>query len=175
MSTPKVKFQINLKELFDGVPVEDEALRQAIGGSIIERIIERTQSGIDRAGRKFKGYSEAYRESLGFKAFGKTNQVDLTQTGDMLGTLEVIKDTPTTMTLGWEDETQNAKAYNHTTGDTVPKRDFFGLPKEELESIASEFREDVKSFKDLAESRGTSDFDRTAVSFIARLLGRSSG
>lgn len=174
MSVPKVRYQINLKELFDGVPVEDEALRQSIGGAIIERIRERTESGIDKLGRKFKNYSESYKESLPFKAFGKTSQVDMTQTGDMLGTLEIVKDSPTKLVFGWEDETQNAKAFNHTTGDTVPKRDFFGLPKEELQEIASEFEEDVKSFKELTESRG-SDFDQRAVSFITRILGRSRG
>jgi hypothetical protein len=175
MSTPKVRYKINLKDLFDGVSVEDKALREAIGGAIIERIKSRAESGVDKNGNKFKPYSQSYKESLQFKAFGKSNQVDMTLTGDMLGTLEMVKDSPNQLVFGWEDETQNAKAYNHTTGDTVPKRDFFGLPKEEVEEIVSEFSEDVKSFKDLAESRGTSDFDRTAVSFIARLLGRSSG
>jgi hypothetical protein len=173
MAIPKVKYQINLKELFD-VPVTDEALRQKIGSAIIEKIIERTESGIDKTGKKFKPYSQAYKESLAFKAFGKTNQVDMTLTGDMLGTIEILKDTPSTMTFGWEDETQNAKAYNHTTGDTLPKRDFFGLPKDELESIAGEFREDVKSFKDLTEAKG-SKFDELALNFITRLLGRASG
>lgn len=139
----KVKYKVNLQDMFGERVPDDEDFRGAVVQAVIDRIIERTESGIDKSGHRFKGYSAAYK-----KATGKSDPPDLKLTGDMLANIDIIDKSPQTITLGFPDETENAKAYNHTEGITVPRRDFFGLPKKELAAIASQFREELREIKE---------------------------
>lgn len=136
----------NLKEMF-GVDLKDmPEIREAIGQAIVEKIVARTESGKAIGGnRDLAPYSEAYAKSLAFKAAGKSkSKVNMTQTGDMLGLMDIIEQSRNTVTVGWDDETENAKAYNHNTGDTVRKRQFFGLSKAEIKDIIRQFKPEVQ-------------------------------
>lgn len=170
MAVKKLKLQIDLSELF-GLPVENSALREAIGGRIIEKIVERTQGGEDLSGRPFKGYSKSYMESLAFKVFGKSKDVDLTLSGDMLASMQVVDTNPRKLTIGFPDSTENAKAFNHNTGDTLPKREFFGIRDEELEEIREEFQEDVVDFAQIVETRD----EEATLRLLDRLLSENEG
>lgn len=141
-AVPKVKFALNLDEMFEGKMPDDPILRQEIGQTVLDKILERTAKGIDKTGKRFKGYSTEYKDSLKFKAFGKSSLVNLKLTGDMLGTLG-FRSTRNRINYSWDDKKENAKAFNHTTGDTVPKRDFLGLPQKELDAIANKFMDRV--------------------------------
>lgn len=165
---PRMRYDLNLSEIF-GSKIQDRALREAIAQSAIEKIIERTRSGTSLKGGGFKGYSKAYQNSTAFKAFGKSAQVDLTLAGDMLDQLTVIEQNTNRITLGWEDSLQNAKAYNHNTGDTLPKREFFGLQKKEIDELKQEFASAVERFSELDEARGTDAFTSAAVRAIVAL------
>lgn len=137
---------MDLKELF-GVPLTgSEALKQKIGQAMIDKIIQRTESHKDVNGSKFAAYSKEYVDSLQFKAFDKTkSDINMKLTGQMLSTLDITADKGSKITIGWDDEQENAKAYNHNVGDTVTKREFFGLTDQELQEIKAEFKDDVKS------------------------------
>lgn len=175
MAVPKVKLKINLAEMFgvDEMP-ESQALNAAIGQAIIDRIRERTESGVDKRNQAFKKYSKRYINSDEFEAFGKSaSDVNLTLSGDMLGLMDVIRSTKNVIEIGWDDSTNNAKAYNHIVGDTVPKRDFFGISKTELKEIANEFSDEVKSFGDLRASANNEEFVNNALNLIKQL--RSKG
>ena len=117
---------INLKELLGRSPTPQE--RVSIGQDLIDRILERTESGKSLSGHKFKAYSKEYKDSLDFQAFGKTNRVNMTLTGDMLASIDILKETKDTITIGIAGD-EAPKAFNHQTGDTVPKRRFFGVTK----------------------------------------------
>ncbi|MGB0257746.1 MAG: hypothetical protein ACPGES_03745 [Coraliomargarita sp.] len=106
-------------------------MRDAIAQRAIDIIEQRTQSGRGANGRKFKQYSKEYAEEKGVPR----SAVDLTLSGDMLGLIDVVGETRDKIEFGWDDETENAKAFNHIKGDTVPKRDFFDLTKKELTSL----------------------------------------
>ena len=137
----------------------DPSLRTAIGQKIIDRIIDRTlnsdgvvitKDGNVRKGGKIKPskYSEEYAESDEFKAFGKQkNKVNMRLTGDMLGTLDIKDQSGSSIKIGWRDQVQNAKAFNHNTGDTVPKRQFFGVSSKELKEIANQFKNRIDQLK----------------------------
>lgn len=145
MTESEVSQTFDLKEIL-GVDVSDTpAIKEAIGQALIDKIIERTESGVDVNGNKFEKYSEDYKDSLAFKAFGKTGKVNLTQSGQMLGTLDLIENKGNKIKIGWDDETENAKAYNHNTGDTVKKRQFFGITAEDIKAIRDEFKPDLKT------------------------------
>jgi hypothetical protein len=121
--------KFNLKEMF-GVDVSrSPELKKAIGQAIIEHIVKRTEDGMGRDGKALKSpYSDSYSESLPFKAAGKSKRnVNMTLNGDMMGLLDIIDESANTITIGWEDETEILKAYNHNVGDTLPRRPFFGL------------------------------------------------
>lgn len=175
----RLKLDIDLEELFDK-EVPDRALREAIGGAIIEKITERTESGVDKNGNAFKPYSKSYTDSLQFKAFGKSSNVDLTLTGDMLAGMTITSQDEAQITLGWEDPTLNTRAFAHITGyeghPTIkngPKRDFFGVTKEELLAVKEEFSDIVDSlleFKMAARSSGEEEFRRAAVSALESIL-----
>lgn len=166
----KLKLKFNLSELFGETIPDDAGLREAIGGAIIERIRERTQDGVDKNGRKFKKYSEAYKNSADFAAFGKNeNEVNMTLSGDMLGSLDIIEQTKQTIAIGFADDDQNVKAFNHVTGDTVPQRDFFGLPKKELMNIVEEFRPVVEDLKQERLSESKIDFKELATKYLEGL------
>lgn len=140
---PKLKLKIDLVELF-GESVKKATVRQAIGQDIIDTIVSRTKDNKDVNGSPFKKYSKDYINSLKFKAFGKTEDVDMTLSGDMLSSMQVIKTNSNTIEIGFDDELNNAKAYNHNFGDTVPKREFFDITNNELESIKDKWANTIR-------------------------------
>lgn len=139
----KVKYKINLQDMFGEIVPDDPEFKADVAFAVIERIIERTQRGISKTGSRFPQYSKEYAERKGVSR----GDVDLTLTEDMLSAIDVIEETARTITLGFPDETENAKAFNHIKGDTVPKRDFFGLPQKDLNEIAGEFRSELRRLK----------------------------
>lgn len=56
----------------------------------------------------------------------------------MLRSLDIIDISADTITIGFDDDTEEAKAANHNQGITVPKRPFFGITKSEATEIAEE-------------------------------------
>jgi len=134
LSKSNVSLKINLKDLLGDI-VNDEDTRAAIGQRAIDIILERTSEGRDANGRRFKKYSKDYMKSDEFIAFGKTETPNLALSGDMLGLMTIVEESPSQITISWEDDEQLPKAYNHITGDTVPQRDFFNLNKKETEQL----------------------------------------
>jgi len=174
-----VSQKINLKEEF-GIDFRGkDALKEALGQAIIDRIVERSQSGngmsfnSNGSGKPVKlksPYSDTYEESLEFKAAGKSkNDVNMTLTGDMLGLIDIVNVKGNTIEIGWDDETENAKSYNHSVGDTVPKRPFFGVNKAELKSIKSEFSKDIKEALKIKKKEGEKAFE----SFVLDLIDKT--
>jgi len=163
-----VSQKINLKEEF-GIDFRGkDDLKQAIGQAIIDKIVKRTLSG---EGRKFTSdgrgvpfnlqsvpYSKSYRQSKEFKAFGKTSKVNLKLTGDMLGLLDIKSISGNSITIGWDDPEENAKAYNHSVGDTVKARPFFGVSKKDLKEIKSQFKDDIKRAIEIKKEEGLEAF-----------------
>jgi hypothetical protein len=145
ISESKMELEISLDELFGTKVPNDQALREAIGQSVIDTIVNRTQSNKALNGKPFKEYSDEYKKSNQFDVYGKSDEVTLTLTGDMLGTLDIKAQSRGVIKIGWDDDTQNAKAYNHHTGDTVKRRPFFGLTNDELSNIKKEFKDQVEA------------------------------
>ena len=143
-----------------------EALKQAIGQAIIDKIQDRTQKGISLAGKAFRKYSKAYKASDDFKAAGKTSKVNLRLSGDMLETMDIVDETKNTITIGWDDSDDAGKAHGHITGGgSLPKRDFFGLRPKDIASLKAEFADDVK---DIKSTRG--DSRKEAILALAKKL-----
>jgi hypothetical protein len=134
------KFKVDLTGL--GL---DEDQRAEVADLVIERIVERTTQGKDKDGKRFAGYSKAYKDSLDFKVAGKSGKVDLQLSGDMLAALRHLKnyDTNRSIVVGFEEDSEeNAKADGNirgTYGQSKPipgkARDFLGITERELAKI----------------------------------------
>jgi len=179
---------IDLKELFGKDVPDSSAFRQAVGQEIIDTIVERTQKSKFLAPAK-QTYDDDYVESVEFAAFGKSkNKVNLTQSGDMLGLMDIIKEKGSTIRIGWDDDLENKKATNINFGISkgMPKREFLGLTDKEEKKIREKFERDLPQ----PDPRPTSSVDRltaflsgefglergdTGESFISRLFGSGGG
>lgn len=152
----KIEQEIDLEKLF-GVDLSDnEAIKSAVGQVLIDRMLTRVESGVGYGGQKLKSpYSKVYAESLEFKAAGKSrSKVNMTLTGDMLASVNVKSDG--SKVVLYVDENEVPKAYNHITGDTVPKRNWFGFTRDELKSLRKEFAPQIRKAKQ-ADDAGGSD------------------
>jgi phage gpG-like protein len=160
-----VEQEIDLSDVFDVDLSEADGLKEALGQAIIDHMAKRAQGGdgvlIDSKGKgtpkKLKSpYSDDYEDSLEFKAAGKSKgDVNMTLTGDMLASMDVISTDGSTLVIGFSDSEQAAKAHGHMTGANgsgrLPKREFFGISRDELEDIAKEFEADIQALRDGAE------------------------
>jgi len=135
--------------------------REAIALEVIDKIVKRAKSGVDKNGRSFAGYSEAYKKSLNFKIAGKTAKVDLTLSGDMLDSLEIIENYGNgKVKIGYAPgNSEGGKAEGNILGTygnpspIGPKRDFLGLPKNEIDAILSKYPPDTKKAETRALKR----------------------
>ena len=176
----RVEQTIDLQDAF-GIDFKGlRSLREAIGEAILSRIRQRTSNGeqikFDALGRaRIKSftegrYSDEYADTLDFKAFGKSQRnVNMTLTGDMLGLMDIKRQSGNSITIGWTDATENAKAYNHSIGDTVPERPFFGISKGELEDIKGEFSSEIRDAIKVKNTEGQRAFEERVGALLDRL------
>jgi hypothetical protein len=144
----EVSQTIDLEEVYGVDFSSHPGLLERFAVAAIDYMLVRTESGRDLHNNRFAPYSKSYKESLAFQAFGKSNQVDMKLTANMLGQMGLLEVKGSKFKLGWDDPTENAKAYNHNIGDTLPKREFFGLTRRQIEYVGQEFLEEIKQIQD---------------------------
>lgn len=136
-----------------------EDVQKALAIEVIDFIIERSKGGKDKNNKDFPSYSKEYAKSFDFKLAGKNkNKVDLTLTGEMLNSLEVVDISEGEITIGYnaKDKLNNAKAEGNITGsyggkpNSKKSRDFLGIHKSDLNKIKEAYP--VKTKKDRSES-----------------------
>lgn len=122
--------------------------RKAIAQDVIDFIVERTENGHDKSGKRFPGYSKSYKESLDFKNAGKTSKVDLTLSGEMLSEIDLLTQRNGSITVGYDagDTELNGKVEGNRKGTYGKKkankskaRDFLGLSKTALQNILKKY------------------------------------
>lgn len=149
--------KINLKEIF-GIDFSDRpALKASITQEFIDTIVSRTQEERKQwTGTKMAGYSKEYAKTLEARATGKTagQAANLTLTGSMLGTLDVVSETDNTVTLGWTESEEAEKAHGHITGSVGKVRDFFAVNSKEVDQIKREFSTEISIAKESDEATG---------------------
>lgn len=131
-----------------------EDVKEAIAAEIISVMRKRTIKGIDKDGEKFPAYSKEYVKSVDFKAAGKSKgDINLTLSGDMLASIELIETKRNKLRIGFEKgSTQNAKAdgnirgtYGKKTENPEKARPFLGINDEELAKILKKYPKDERS------------------------------
>jgi hypothetical protein len=151
VSLKKIEQEIDLAEFLPDVDFSSErSLKEAIGQAIIDHIASRTEDGEGMSfGAGGQGrpvslkspYSKTYADSLEFKAAGKKRtKVNMHLTGDMLASMDLDPGADSKIKV-FIAEDEVPKAYNHITGDTVPKRPWFGVNKSEVKDIVAKFKD----------------------------------
>jgi hypothetical protein len=137
-------------EALTGVDLSiDSSLVKEIGQAIIDYMKERVDGGEGVGGVELhKPYSDAYAKSWAFKAAGKSkNEINMNLSGDMLGSIDIVNEDGSEIKIAVSED-QAPKAFNHQTGDTVPKRKFFGITVGEFkDNILPQFKDAIKEVK----------------------------
>ena len=167
ISKQTIKQTINLQDEFGLDFSGKKKLREKIGELFIERIRERTAKSKDINGKPLKApYSKAYKKSKEFKKYGKTNTVNMKLKGNMLDSISTRSKDANTIELYVPKGENNKKAFNHIVGDTLPKRDFFGVSKGEIRSVGKAIKRelnDVKEETELKPSASVADVFETKI------------
>jgi hypothetical protein len=174
ISENEVSQKINLKVALGQLSNVPE-IREAFFQAVVDKMVERTELSRDINGKIFDKYSKSYKNSLAFNVFGKTNKVNMTLTGDMLGSIDKIDESRDTMTVGITGDENIIKAFAHITGfkghptldGKVKPRDFFGITEKEIETITKDFEPETDS--------GSAINDSVLIEKIINLLGGQNG
>lgn len=121
--------------------------RKAIAYEILEYIRERTDEGLDKNGKPFPKYSKEYVKSLDFKIAGKSSgSIDLRLSGDMMAALDLVKDEPGKLIIGYRTgDPEAGRAEGNIRGtygqsrSTGIRRDFLGIEPSALREILNRY------------------------------------
>lgn len=141
VSLNEISQEIELDKYLGKKPTEaQKTLFAALAKDVIEN---RTLDGEDINGKKFKKYSKKYAELKGVTR----DSVDLFLKGDMLDNIgrRKSKERANTLFMQMKKGVETKKSFNHDTGDTLPKREFFGITDVEAKEIAREVNNAVPS------------------------------
>ncbi len=145
-------------------------MRITLGDKMVDEIVRRTRSGIDKRGRAFVKYNPEYVAEKG------SSKVDLTDTGDSLDELAVLEIGLTYITVGYamtypeadqiEGLNIGASGKPGVRGNSKKARPFIGLPQSTVDLLVAQVRRDFKS----GEGQLTQKKSSFMNAFIARLL-----
>jgi hypothetical protein len=132
-----------------------DATTELIAEEILNFIIERTKKGKGMDGSSFPAYSSAYKKSDAFKLGGKTNKVNLTLSGEMLDSMEIIKAKNGKLSYGYSDKNDMSGraegnitgSYGKLQGDNGKARRFLDISPREIAKICNsigELPEDIQ-------------------------------
>lgn len=152
ISQSEVSQKIDLKAALGNVHKVPE-IREAFLQAAIDLIVKRTQASRDVDNKIFAKYSKNYQNSLAFKVYGKSSDVNLTLTGDMLGSIDKLDESSSTATIGITGDNNILKAFAHITGfqdhptleGKVKPRDFFGITDKEIKDLTKEFKPETSA------------------------------
>ena len=127
----KISYKVDLSEELDKLGVTGNKRKkatEAAGEVALSAILAATAEEMSPVNKMhgFKGLSEQYRKFKRKK--GKGTKANLRLKEDMLPSMRVEADKES-FTIKITDPTEKKKAFNHNTGDTLPRRQF--LPNDE--------------------------------------------
>ncbi|MBK7380568.1 MAG: hypothetical protein IPJ03_16555 [Ignavibacteriales bacterium] len=166
------KYELDLVEIFDRAYsdedpelqdkirplISNQTIKVTYGQRVVDEIVDRTQSHIDKNGKSLGRYSTSYKNSLIFEIYkGNETQVNLTLTGDMLSSLRSKPKRNPTIIINLEGDDNRSKAQGHITGrygkrGRTEPRDFLGIPKSLEEKLLKQTIKDYIKDNKLTET-----------------------
>lgn len=121
--------------------------RVKIANIVLEHIVSRTVSGLDKKNKKFPNYEIDYANK---KGVGKSD-VDLVLSGEMLDELTLVSHKEGEIVIGYKDPSDSlaGKVEGNRIGsygrepNKSKARDFLGIPQDELDVLIAAIQEDV--------------------------------
>lgn len=143
-------------------------VKREFGRRAIEKLLERTNAGVDKNGKSFARYSKSYINSPIFSLHGKSrSEVNLKLTEEMQSDIRITKVTDRGVEIGFGAGVQNDKAHGHVHGsNNLPVRDFWGLPKSDLAEIMNSVIRDYAEAQDVEAGVTNIDGSRLDVTFV---------
>jgi hypothetical protein len=140
---PQQKFTVNIPK---GYTPEE---RRAIAREIIDFVYERTtEKGLDKDNKKFAKYKKSYTGGVDFFRAGKSGNVDLVLSGEMMAELgQYLRERSGQITIGYDpgDKALNGKVEGNVKGTYGNKkpvqspRDFLGIHQKDLQKILKKY------------------------------------
>lgn len=159
ISKSKVTYKLDIvdnQETKGVLDVKDKnEIREVVAAKLSEMIIGDLNRALSPVtGKKFQGLSEDYKKKKQSK--GGSSIADMYLKGDMQSDFEVKK-TQKGIELGWFGGLSAKKAYNHTTGDTLPQRPLLPDERGQFRSgIIREIKKEAeKKAKEIIEKKLT--------------------
>jgi hypothetical protein len=154
-SKSEVSQTFNLKKILGYSPSERQ--KEMFFNLAVDKMVQRTAQGTDINGKSFKPYSKEYAAEKGVSR----GSVDLIREGDMLDSNIKESKQKNILKIKVEEGRETLKSFNHNTGDTLPKRNYFGFKDEkqladvinQVDSIKDEKKSLLDSISDLAGLR----------------------
>ena len=145
-----------------------KATTEVIAEEILNFIVERTKKGKGMDGSSFPSYSTEYKNSLEFKIGGKTNKVNLTLSGEMLDSIEIIKAENGKISYGYSESNEMmgraegniTGSYGKPQGNSSKARRFLDISPKELAKICGaigELPENIQQKISKAAKQGAID------------------
>lgn len=144
--------------------------QNVIADAILTHIIGRTMAGLDKNNKKFPRYTEKYADIKGVDR----NDVDLILSGEMLTELKALKVSRNGVEIGYKgpkeliDKVTGNLLGTYGQPEPIPgkKRDFLGIPQNDLDIIVSALREEDQDLEITEE-----DLDKIAREAAREILG----
>lgn len=144
--------------------------QNVIADAILTHIIGRTMAGLDKNNKKFPRYTEKYADIKGVDR----SDVDLILTGEMLTELKALRVSNNGVEIGYKGPKELiGKVEGNILGtygqpEPIPgkKRDFLGIPQNDLDIIVSALREEDQDLEITEE-----DLDKIAREAAREILG----
>lgn len=133
----------------EGIPrsKRDDAKEEVLNFIKEQMLADLSESVSPVTGDEFAPLSKKYAEFKKMQSSAVKPNMELT--GALLDSLQFEDKGGDKVEIGWFDEDQAVKAYNHTVGDTVPKRPLIPGPREDFrEGIMDEVEKILNEFRD---------------------------
>ena len=152
MSEKQVSKTINLKsygQLWANVDNKTEA-KEEIAEFVIDSILDSVGEGKSpvKGGRWKKSLSSEYLKVK--KGFSSSGIANMELTGDMLDSL-ISKSKANSIEVGIFSKKEAPKAFNHNTGDTLPKRQFIPTERQKFDKDIEDGIKDILKDHERAE------------------------
>lgn len=130
--TSPVTKVLNLNDFgLENVPPERRsAVKSEVGEFVVEQILSFT--GDARTSVKSGTYKKTLTAEYAAKEKGGDRRANLELEGDMLSALDFRNQAGDQIEIGIWDSDETPKAFNHTTGDTLPQRQFIPAENEDF-------------------------------------------
>ncbi len=144
--------------------------QNVIADALLTHIIGRTMAGLDKSNREFPQYTKKYADK---KGVGRS-EVDLVLSGEMLTELKVLSKNANGIEIGYSGRKELiGKVEGNILGtygqpEPIPgkKRDFLGIPQDDLDVIISALREEDEELEITQD-----DIDKIAREAAREILG----